>query len=99
MDKFEVWLAMFVGIDLKNGILISLDSKMHQAFRLFSSIYCKIKGAENTRRVGWHVWEREPKKNEEIPIETIVGCTADLLLELVRFERAASRLEPGPRLL
>jgi hypothetical protein len=97
---------MLAGIDVEQGVIVSCDPLIHNPTLMFISIEYKDREVETCRRMGWHAWQREKtlanrrdRRRLPDPIEVLVACTQDRLLDLVLFERAARALSPGHRML
>lgn len=97
-DPHGLYVTLFAGIDLERGVMVAADPRVHDPTRFFISIEYKIDQALQTLRAGWTSWERSKIGHAE-PIETLVACAQDRILDLVLFERAAHGLAPGHRQL
>lgn len=99
-DPFGLYTTLLVGIDLERNIFVGADPWLHHETRFFKSVFFKRHDVDEIERLRWHSWERERrKKNDDEPVETLVGGTADSFLRYVRFEREALREEQGNRAL
>lgn len=98
IDPYGLYITIFAGIDLEHGVIVSADPAMHNPTRFFISIEYKNQLTEETLRSGWSSWEREKRGGDE-PIEILIACTRDRILDLLLFERAAQGLAPGHRQL
>jgi hypothetical protein len=96
IDPTGLWVTLFAGIDVERGMLVAADPLMHNPTRFFISVEYKVADAERAATLGWHWWERDKRSRGE-PIEVLVGCGRERLLDLVLFERAAQGLSPGHR--
>ena len=106
LDETRQWITMLAGIDVEQGVIVSCDPIIHNPTLMFISIEYKDAEADRSRRRGWHTWQREKtlanrrdRRKPSDPVEVLVGCTQDRLLDLVLFERAARGLSPGHRML
>ena len=106
LDETGQWITMLAGIDVEHGVIVSCDPIIHQPTLMFISIEYKDQEVETSRGGGWHTWQREKtlanrrdRRKPSDPVEVLVGCTQDRLLDLVLFERAARGLSPGHRML
>ena len=97
-DPFSLYTTLMVGIDLESGAIVSADPAVHNPTRFYISIEYKTADAELSLKRGWHVWERAKRDREE-PIEVLVGCSQERVLDLILFERAAKGLDQGHRQL
>ena len=98
VDPYELYTTLFVGIDLESGVIVSADPAAHNPTRFYISIEYKVADAALALERAWHSWERA-KRGAEEPIEILVGCSQERILDLILFERAASNLDPGHRQL
>jgi hypothetical protein len=105
-DDKNKWITMVAGVDVNEGFIVSCDPLIHNPTLMFISIEYKDYEIETTRGRGWHAWQREKtlanrrdRRSLPDPIEVLVGCTQDRVLDLVLFERAARGLSPGHRML
>jgi len=100
-DPFEVYTTLFVGINLEEGFFVGADPLVHDPTRFFISLEFKDQQAQTVREKGWHSWERTKRdiRQNEYPVEILVGGTQEHFLRFVRFERAAKGLDAGHRQL
>ena len=100
-DPYGLYTTLFVGIDPEAGLFVGVDPEMHNPTRFFISVEFKEAHAEAILKAGWHAWEREKRKQDAFaePVEVLVGGKKSRLLDYVRFERAAHRLDQGHRQL
>jgi hypothetical protein len=97
-DPYGLYTTIFAGIDLERGICVAADPRMHNPTRFFISVEYKNDYAEEAQRLGWTSWERAKRDRPE-PIEVLVACAQERMLDLLLFERAAVGLAPGHRQL
>jgi Methylase-associated X1 len=97
-DPFKLYTTLMVGIDLESGVVISADPAIHNPTRFYISVEYKNADAELSLTKGWHAWERVKRGRQE-PIEILVGCSQERVLDLVMFERMAQTLDQGHRQL
>ncbi|WP_164963513.1 hypothetical protein [Rubrivivax sp. JA1026] len=98
-DPSRLVTTIFVGIDPKEGILVGADPVLHDQTRMFISLEFKRAHAEAIATAGWHAWERDSRRREGEPIETLVGVAKRRVLDFIRFERLAHGLDAGHRQL
>lgn len=99
-DPFGLYTTMFLGINSEDGFLVGADPAMHSPSKLFISVEFKQEHADKICRAGWHAWERSKIESPlSEPVEVLVGCKQDRLLDYVRFERMAQGLDQGNRQL
>ena len=87
-DPYSLYTTMLLGVDLESGVIVSADPAMHNPTRFYISVEYKNFDADLALRNGWHVWERAKRDHEE-PIEVLVGCSQERVLDLILFERMA----------
>lgn len=97
-DRYDMYTTLFMGIDLESGFVVSADPAIHNPTRFYISIEYKMAEADLSLERGWHAWERT-KRGRNDPIEVLVGCSQDRVLDLVLFERMAKGLAQGHRQL
>jgi len=97
-DPYGLYTTLLVGIDPESGVLVSADPAIHNPTRFYISIEYKNADAQASLESGWHAWERAKRGHEE-PIEILVGCPQDRVLDLILFERMAAGLDQGHRQL
>jgi hypothetical protein len=97
-DPYKLYTTLLVGIDLETGVIVSADPVIHNPTRFYISIEYKNADAVFSLKRGWHAWERAKREREE-PIEILIGCSQERVLDLVLFERMAAGLDQGHRQL
>lgn len=97
-DPFRLYTTAFGGVDLERGIFVAADPALHNPTRFYISIEYKTLLTDRTLESGWGIWEREKRDRAE-PIEILVACVKERILDLLLFERAARGLAPGHRQL
>ncbi|UQA58816.1 hypothetical protein [Polyangium aurulentum] len=99
-DPFGLYVTLFLGINPELGIFVGADPTLHNPTKFFISLEFKQAHVDEILRTGWHAWERERKsRDDEGPVEVLVGGTAASFLHYIRFERQALGLDQGPRQL
>jgi hypothetical protein len=100
-DPFGLFTTLLIGIDTEDKFFVAADPAMHNPTKFFIRLEFKDRDAQQIKNRSWHAWERERLARDGFtePVEVLVGGTQDRFLDLVRFERAASRLAPGDRQL
>lgn len=100
-------VTLMFGVHLKEGVFIAVDPAMHALTRFSRSVEFKTGHVENTKQLGWYGWERDrsstrrrmPAPMEDCRVEVLLGFTPEKFLQYVAFERIATGLDPGERLL
>ena len=104
-DIAGVDTTLILGVDAESDIIVALDPQLYELLPMGNSFYMKDRYVEATKKEGWHAWEAETrdgtKRAARSPsfLETLISCTPENLLRLVRLERRARslRLEPALR--
>lgn len=97
-DPYGLYTTLFLGINPTGGFFVGADPVLHSPTRFFISLEFKQEHVDAIRRDGWHVWERD-RRNQDEPVEVLVGGAAGSLLRYVRFERQAVGEDQGHRQL
>jgi hypothetical protein len=100
-------VTLMFGVHLEMGLFVAVDPRMHNPTWFSSSIEFKTADLEKARTSRWHGWERErsdarrkqTRPQENLLTETVIGLRPDQFLRYVEFERVASGLDCGERLL
>jgi len=98
-DPLGLLTTVFLGISPDEGFFVAVDPELHNPTKFFIRVEFKDQNADDIKRDGWATWERSRINREEEPVEVMVGGTKEHFLDLIRFERAALRLDPGNRQL
>lgn len=98
-DPSRLVTTIFVGIDVERGVMVAADPLLHHETPMFISVEFKRRDVEQVVRKGWHTWERDSSRRTDEPVEVLVAVKRDRVLDLIRFERAASGLDQGHRQL
>jgi hypothetical protein len=97
-DPYGLYTTLFLGINPTGGFFVGADPVLHSPTKFFISMEFKQEHVDAVRRHGWHVWERD-RRNQDEPVEVLVGGAAGSLLRYVRFERQALGEDQGHRQL
>jgi hypothetical protein len=97
-DPCKLYTTLLIGIDLESRVIVSADPAIHNPTRFYISVEYKHADADLILEKGWHPWERAKRDREE-PIEVLVGCSQERILDLILFERTAKGLDQGHRQL
>lgn len=100
-------ITLMFGVHLEEGLFIAVDPRMHNPTWFSSSVEFKTADLEQASSTGWHGWERErsdarrklSRPHENLLTETVVAFRAEQFLRYVDFERLASGLDCGERLV
>jgi hypothetical protein len=98
-DPLGLLTTVFLGISPEEGFFVAVDPELHNPTKFFIRVEFKDSNAEDIKRSGWTTWERSRINREDEPVEVMTGGTKDHFLDLIRFERAALKLDPGNRQL
>ncbi len=107
IDPSRRKVTLMFGVHLELNLFIAVDPRMHTPTWFSSSVEFKTENLEEAERKHWHGWERERsdarrkvvRPEESLETETVIGLRPDQFLRYVEFERVASGLECGERLL
>src|SRR5207247_1574935 len=100
-------LTLMFGVHVELGLFVAVDPRMHNPTWFSSSVEFKSRDMEAAVTTGWHGWQRErsdarrkqPRPEENLQTETVIGFLPEQFLRYVEFERLASGLACGERLL
>lgn len=98
-DPLGLFTTVFLGISPDEGYFVAVDPEVHNPTKFFIRIEFKDKNVDEIKREGWASWERSRNNREDEPVEVLTGGIKEHFLDLIRFERAAYRLDPGNRQL
>jgi hypothetical protein len=100
-------ITLMFGVHLEADLFVAVDPRMHSPTWFSSSFEAKTCDLDAAARKGWHGWERErsgarrkqPPPEASLETETVISFRPEHFLRYVEFERVASGLECGERLL
>jgi len=100
-------VTLMFGVHLDLDLFVAVDPRMHTPTWFSNSVEFKALDLKDTADNGWHGWQRErsnTRRKQERPeqnlqTETVIGFRPDQFLRYVEFERVASGLDCGERLL
>lgn len=100
-------VTLMFGVHLEENLFIACDPEMHRWTRFFRSVEFKSADLQIARQRGWHGWERERSTvrrklimpRESFLTEVLLAFRPENFLRYVAFERVATGLDPGERLL
>jgi hypothetical protein len=100
-------VTLMFGVHVERGLFIAVDPRMHTPTWFSSSVEFKTGDLRSAKEKGWHGWQRDRsdarrkqrRPEENLQIETVIGFRPDQFLRYVEFERVASGLDCGERLL
>jgi hypothetical protein len=98
-DPYGLYTTLMVGIDTEREIFVGIDPVLHEYTKFFISVEFKSDDVSAILQKGWHCWERNRRKDDNAPVETMVGGKQGSFLDFVRFEQAARGLDQGHRFL
>lgn len=104
-DIAGVDVAMILGIDLADGVILGLDANLWDPLPMGISFYAKEAEIDQAKRIGWHVWEKinrggnkRTEARSPTNLETVVAFTPVRLVDYARLERRATALRLDPPL-
>jgi len=100
-------VTLMFGVHLEEKLFVACDPEMHRWTRFFRSVEFKTSDLAQAKKKGWHGWERERSATrrrivmprESLTTEVLLGFRSENFLRYVAFERIATGLDPGERLL
>ncbi len=100
-------VTLMFGLHLEMGLFVGVDPRMHSPTWFSSSVEFKTAALERAGEIGWHGWERERsdarrklgRPYENLLTETVVAFRPEHLVRYIEFERLASGLDCGERLM
>jgi Methylase-associated X1 len=99
--------TLMFGVHLEMDLFVAVDPRMHSPTWFSSSVEFKTGDLEEAARTGWHGWERErsdarrkqARPEETLLTESVVAFRPEQFARYVEFERLASGLDCGERLV
>lgn len=98
-------VTLVVGVHPDADLIVALDPAIYDPLPLGISVFFKDAEIDETRRTGWHVWERDNisgarrvSPRTELGVETIIAFAPERLLDFVSLERQAHALGLDPPL-
>lgn len=100
-------VTLMFGVHFEAGILVAVDPAMHDPTWFSLSVEFKDRNVEETLASGWSGWERsrsDARRKIDRPLvnyqtEMLLGFAPKNFLRFVQFERIATGMDPGERLL
>jgi hypothetical protein len=107
IDPNRKIVTLMFGVHLELDLFVAVDPRMHTPTWFSSSVEFKTRDLEESSDRGWHGWERErsdarrkaPRPEESLQTETVIAFRPEYFLRYIEFERLASGLDCGERLL
>jgi hypothetical protein len=100
-------ITLMFGVHLEWGLFVAVDPRMHTPTWFSSSVEFKTSNLRSAKFKGWHGWQRERsdarrkqrRPEENLQTETVIALRPENFLRYVQFERVATGLDCGERLL
>lgn len=100
-------VTLLFGVHLDARLFVAVDPRMHNPTRFSSSVEFKSRDLALAAESGWHSWQRDRsdsrrkrlRPEENFQTETVTCFRSEHFLRYVEFERVASGLDCGERLL
>jgi hypothetical protein len=100
-------VTLFFGVHEEESLFIAVDPAMHNPTWFSSSVEFKTKDVRTALKRGWHGWDRERVPSgrrrilpqESLATEALLAFTPEHFLTYVQFERVATGMDTGERLL
>lgn len=107
LDRTGRKVTLMFGVHLELGLFVSVDPRVHNPTWFSSSVEFKTGDLDQASANGWHGWERErsnvrrkaARPEDSLLTETVVGFRPEHFLRYIEFERLASGLDCGERLV
>lgn len=112
VDESRSRITLMFGVHDSLPLFIAVDPAMHNPTWFSSSVEFKDDDLREAVRLGWHGWERDrvsggrrrahPRDFQNAldeRVETVVAFRPEHFLSFVMFERIATAMDPGERLL
>lgn len=107
MDPKRARTTLFFGVHDEHELFIAVDPALHNPTWFSSSIEFKDEDLEIALENGWHGWEREREAwgrrralpQESATSEALLAFTPEHFLTYARFERVATGIDTGERLI
>lgn len=107
IDPTRRKITLFFGFHESLDLFVTVDPSMHNPTRFSSSVEFKEADLLKTVSQGWHGWERERsrgRRKQDLPLESfqteaVCAFRPEYFLRYVAFERLATGIDPGERLL
>lgn len=99
-DPYGLYTTILLGINPEAGFFVAADPVLHSPTKFFISVEFKDDNVQEIVQHGWASWERLRRGlRGDDPVEVLIGGSRANVLQLIRFERAAKGMAPGPRQL
>ncbi len=101
-------VTLMFGIHFDEDVVVAVDPAMHNPTWFSRSVEFKDRHLEAIKDLGWFGWERDRHESgrrkqapplESYSTEVLLGLIPEHFLKYIQFERVATALDPGERLL
>lgn len=107
LDESRRRITLMFGVHHELGLFVAVDPRMHNPTWFSMSIEMKAAELHQAASSGWHTWERErndarrriARPNENLQTESVLAFKPEHFLRYAAFERLASGLDTGERML
>jgi hypothetical protein len=107
IDPKRKKITLFLGVHEDEDVFVAADPAMHNPTWFSSSIEFKQVDVDLALKTGWHGWDRDRvhkgrrrvKPQESLTTEALLGFTPKHFLTYALFERIATGMDTGDRLL
>ena len=107
MDPSRSRVTLMFGVHDSLDLFVAVDPAMHNPTWFSSSVEFKEQELKAATRTGWHGWERDRVAagrrhvlpQEDLRTEVLVALRPEQFLTYAFFERLATGMRPGERLL
>jgi len=107
IDPERKKVTLLFGVHVAKKLFIAVDPRMHTPTWFSSSVEFKADDLKLAKKKKWHGWQRDRsdarrkrvRPEDNLQTETVIAFRPDQFLRYVEFERLASGLDCGERLL
>jgi hypothetical protein len=107
IDPARASVTLMFGVHDQLPLFVSVDPAMHTPTWFSSSVEFKDRDLRRAKQMGWHGWERDRVAlgrrrvlpREDLRTEVLIAFRPQHFLTYVLFERIATGMDPGERLL
>lgn len=107
IDRGGAKTTLFFGVHDEEDLFIAVDPALHNPTWFSSSIELKDENVQLAVKTGWHGWERDRVHRgrrrvlpqESLVSEAMLAFTPEHFLTYARFERVATGIDTGERLI
>jgi hypothetical protein len=107
VDSTRRKVTLMMGVHVDREVFVAIDPRMHSPTWFSTSVEFKAAELDEAETKGWHGWQRErslvrrkaPPPQASLETEVLVAFRPEFFGRYIEFERLASGLDCGERLL